>query len=138
MDATSVWQSPAGGVWEDLTNWSGNRLSTAEDVVAIVLLDGGKARLRTEAEVAWLRLDGGLRVTNGSLTTTDLEDARGALILDGGGLAHATVTGRNGFSVEFEGFSIVLRDVTSEVDATAGRRTEIDMLYVEDSMSRRV
>ncbi len=102
VDATAIWNVPAGGAWETADNWRSGTVPVPGDGVAIVLDEGAEVTANTFGDginVDEIRLDGVLRLQNGTLQAGVLEGSAGQFIHERGTLLNTTLTGTSEFEV---------------------------------------
>jgi len=105
VDATAVWNDPAGGIWFDPSKWRDGIVPGSQDGVALVLDEDAIVTISASQtiDVERILLQGTLQLSFGTLTTDDFQGVTGALRQSGGTIANSTLSGESTFAVTVTG-----------------------------------
>jgi hypothetical protein len=85
-DATIIWNNPAGGDWNNPSNWDQGRLPQADDNVVVAVPAKATVYSSGNNVINSLRSSGTLALSGGSLTVAASVENDGTLLLNGGTL----------------------------------------------------
>ncbi|MBO9403261.1 DUF6851 domain-containing protein [Shimia sp. R9_3] len=126
VDATAIWNDPAGGNWFDPTKWESGTIPTSEDGVAIVLDDDAIVAINgSSVDVDRLLLQGNIQLSGGVFRTDDFEGNKGSFIQTGGVVADTDLKGTSEFNVELSGGLWSGVDLSVDAHVQSSRRLDV-------------
>ena len=120
--ATAVWINPAGGNWDDPTNWDTGKVPGPTDDVLLDNSTGIITYRSGNTEIRSLSSNARLTITGGTLTIDETVQVNNTFTLAGGTLKDATVlkgTGGQGIIASSSGGTLDGVTANSDLDLTA-------------------